>query len=119
MIEVSWHAYVAEGEDPAKVTAQLEQGIYAYIRQAHPEALALKQTTNAKPRRTIEDVKKAIPEDLLPLLRIEDSTDYFIITPRQFLGSENFARVMDSIKPLHGEYVSAGKESHFRIPLKA
>jgi hypothetical protein len=37
-------------------------------------------------------------------------------TPRTYLGAENFARIVESLKPLNGYYVSAGKESHFRVP---
>jgi len=66
-------------------------------------------------KRTAEEVKKAIPEDLLGLLRVEEGAEYIVLTPRQFLGSEIFSRVMECIEPLGGQYVSAGRGSHFRI----
>ncbi|MEM2816508.1 MAG: hypothetical protein QXY34_04920, partial [Candidatus Bathyarchaeia archaeon] len=66
----------------------------------------------------ISDVKKVFPEDLEPLLSFEDKGEYIMIKPRQFLGSENFARIASIIREVGGEYISAGKESHFRIPKK-
>jgi hypothetical protein len=59
------------------------------------------------------------PEDLRGLLSFEDQEDWTIIKPRQFLGSENFAKIAEIVKKHDGEYVSAKKESHFRIPRKA
>jgi len=41
-----------------------------------------------------------------------------IIKPRQFLGSENFAKIASTVRGIGGEYISAGKESHFRVPRK-
>jgi hypothetical protein len=65
---------------------------------------------------TVEDVRKALPPELMDYLRVEEAADHIKITPRQFLGSENFAKIMESIKPIGGFYVSAGRESHFRVP---
>lgn len=59
------------------------------------------------------------PEDLRTLLSFEQKEGFCIIKPRQFLGSENFAKIADIVKQHGGEYISAGKESHFRIPLKS
>lgn len=66
---------------------------------------------------TIEDVQKAFPQDLLELLYFEVLEDYIVIKPRQYLGSENFVKIASIVREqLKGEYVSHGKESHFRIP---
>jgi hypothetical protein len=59
---------------------------------------------------------EVFPEDLRTLLSFEHKEGFFIIKPRQFLGSENFAKIADIVKAHGGDYVSAGKESHFRIP---
>jgi len=59
------------------------------------------------------------PEDLRNLLSFETRADDIIIRPRQFLGSENFAKIADIVKGHGGEYVSAGKNSHFKIPVKS
>ena len=34
----------------------------------------------------------------------------------QFLGSEDFAKIASKIRNAGGEYVSTGKQSHFRMP---
>lgn len=66
--------------------------------------------------RSIEDIKILFPEDLENMLRFEEKNGDIIIKPRQFLGSENFAKIASIVRGVGGEYISAGKESHFRIP---
>jgi len=66
----------------------------------------------------IEDIKTMFPEDLENLLNFEEKEDYIIIKPRQFLGSENFAKIASVVRGMGGEYISAGKASHFRVPKK-
>ncbi len=56
------------------------------------------------------------PKELVDLLSFEDHGDYWIVKPHQFLGAENFAKVAQIVRSHQGEYVSAGKESHFKIP---
>lgn len=75
----------------------------------------------APPRqtRTIDDAQKAFPPDLAKMLYFEETEEYLIIRPRQYLGSDNFAKIASIIRDqLKGEYVSAGRESHFRVPRK-
>jgi dsDNA-specific endonuclease/ATPase MutS2 len=66
----------------------------------------------------IEDIRMMFPEDLENLLSFEEKEDHIIIKPRQFLGSENFAKIASVVRGMGGEYVSAGKGSHFRVPKK-
>ncbi|MFX0212354.1 MAG: hypothetical protein ACFFDT_40650 [Candidatus Hodarchaeota archaeon] len=66
----------------------------------------------------IDDVKMMFPEELKKLLSFEEGEDYIIIRPRQFLGSENFASIASTVRDMGGDYISAGKESHFRVPRK-
>jgi hypothetical protein len=65
-----------------------------------------------------EDIKMMFPEDLESLLSFEEKEDYIMIKPRQFLGSENFAKIASVVRGIGGDYVSAGKASHFRVPKK-
>ena len=65
---------------------------------------------------SIDDVKMMFPEDLEGLLNFEDKGEYIKITPRQYLGAENFAKIAQIARGAGGDYISAGKESHFRIP---
>jgi len=67
---------------------------------------------------SIEDIKTMFPEDLENLLSFEEKEDYIMIKPRQFLGSENFAKIASVVRGIGGDYVSAGKASHFRVPRK-
>jgi hypothetical protein len=67
-------------------------------------------------QQAIEDIKMMFPEDLENLLSFEERDDYIIIKPRQFLGSENFAKIASAVRGIGGDYVSAGKGSHFRVP---
>jgi hypothetical protein len=67
---------------------------------------------------SIEDIKMMFPEDLENLLSFEEKEGYIMIKPRQFLGSENFAKIASAVREMNGEYISAGKASHFRVPRK-
>jgi len=64
---------------------------------------------------SIEDVRMMFPEDLDNMLSFEEKPDYVIIKPKQFLGSENFAKIASTVRGLGGEYISAGRDSHFRV----
>jgi len=66
--------------------------------------------------RTIEDVRTLFPQYLEEMLTFEEAGEYIIIKPRQYLGSENFSKIASIVRGEGGEYVSAGKESHFRLP---
>jgi len=66
---------------------------------------------------TIENIQDMFPPDLANLLYFEDAGEHIIVKPRQYLGSDNFRRVASIIRDrLSGEYISAGKDSHFRVP---
>jgi predicted AAA+ superfamily ATPase len=67
-------------------------------------------------KKALEDVKQLFPESLEEMLTFEEVKDFIVIKPRQFLGSENFAKIAAIVRDAGGEYVSAGRESHFRIP---
>jgi len=67
---------------------------------------------------TVEDIKMMFPEDLEDLLGFEEKQDYIEVKPRQFLGSDNFAKIASIVRGAGGEYISAGKASHFRVPRK-
>ena len=88
-------------------------------------AKALKAVTSAptapipvteEKKKAIEEVKVLFPGNLEGMLTFEEVKDFIVIKPRQFLGSENFAKIAAIVRDAGGEYVSAGKESHFRIP---
>jgi len=66
--------------------------------------------------RTIEDVRVLFPSDLEEMLTFEESGNYIVIKPRRFLGSDNFAKIASIVRGAGGEYISAGKQSHFKVP---
>lgn len=69
-------------------------------------------------QRSIDDIRMSFPEELETRLGFEEKGDYIIIKPKQFLGSENFAKIASAVRGMGGEYISAGKDSHFRVPKK-
>jgi seryl-tRNA synthetase len=64
----------------------------------------------------IEDIQMMFTKELEAMLIFEDKEDFIKVTPRQYLGSENFAKIASTVREAGGEYISAGKNSHFRIP---
>lgn len=68
--------------------------------------------------RTVEEVRKSFSSDLEEMLVFEEDEDYVFIKTRRFLGSDNFAKIASVVRSLGGEYISAGKASHFKIPRK-
>ncbi|MDR2700213.1 MAG: hypothetical protein LBC12_05325 [Nitrososphaerota archaeon] len=66
--------------------------------------------------RSLDDIRMSFPEDLETKLSFEDKESYITVKPKQFLGSDNFAKIASTIRGMDGEYISAGKDSHFRVP---
>ena len=112
-------------DDLRQVSASMKSLAVSQITQpiaAHP-APALSQPVPGAPQpleksKVIEDVKMMFPEDLENLLSFEEKDDYIMIRPRQFLGSDNFSKIASVVRGAGGDYVSAGKASHFRVPKK-
>lgn len=107
-------------EDLRMVSTSLKSLAVSKLTQpAQPSAPAPMQEA-PKIERALEmgDVKMMFPEDLEGLLNFEEKEEYIVIKPRQFLGSENFAKIAQIVRGAGGDYISAGKESHFRVPKK-
>ncbi len=106
-------------EDLRQVSASLKSLAVSQITQplTAPPPMTVPQPI---PERTkaLEDIKMMFPDDLETLLSFEEKDDYIMIKPRQFLGSENFAKIASIVRGIGGDYISAGKASHFRIPKK-
>ncbi len=67
-------------------------------------------------KRGVNDVKQAFSSELAGMLIFEESGAFIIVKPRRFLGSDNFARIASIVRDLGGEYISAGRNSHFKVP---
>ncbi len=74
--------------------------------------------TTGQKLRTLDDIRMSFPEELESLLGFEEKGDFIIIKLMGFLGSEKFAKIASAVRGMGGEYISAGKESHFRVPKK-
>ena len=77
---------------------------------------AYKDKPTAKIPRTAEAVRKALPNSVVDDLTIVEKESTYHIVPKKFLGKPNFAKVMQVVKDLHGQYVSQGKASYWRVP---
>lgn len=108
-----------EGDDNQKIldaTKELEKlcdTYYTMVRFSADKKPEQKQEEKPKPESAVQ---MNFPEDLRAMLQFEDKADYVKISLKQFLGSENFAKVSTVVRGIGGEYVSAGKGSHFRVP---
>jgi len=95
---------------------QLSGSLKPYAQQAAPSAAAPPAAQPTAQALTVESVQQSFPEDLRNLLSFEEQDEFIVIKPKGFLGSENFARAAEVVKNLGGDYISAGKASHFRVP---
>jgi len=76
------------------------------------------QTTSApsQTQNAVDEAKMLFTKELEQMLIFEDQGEYIKIKPRQYLGSENFAKIASVCREMNGEYISAGKDSHFKLP---
>ena len=72
-------------------------------------------TASSGKKAGIMEVKQAFSPELAGMLIFEESGEFIIVKPRRFLGSDNFAKIASIIRDLGGEYISAGRNSHFKI----
>lgn len=48
-------------------------------------------------------------------LSFESKGEYWIVKPKQFLGEQMFGEIAARVRTIGGEYISAGRDSHFRV----
>jgi hypothetical protein len=105
-------------DDLRNVSASLKSMAVSQITHPTPQAPAAVSHEIHERQKSIEDIRMSFPEDLENLLNFEEKPDYIMVKPRQFLGSENFAKIASAVRGMGGEYISAGRDSHFRVPKK-
>jgi hypothetical protein len=134
-MEVGLEAFVNEEENVYEVLAGLEGTIGTYMQTHHADALkssnVLKPQAQPQPQvqtpqptkmaqltlqEQLERVKQPFG-DLANLLSFTVKDGKVLVKPRQFLGAENFSRAASVVRGLGGEYISAGKDSHFKVPV--
>ena len=106
-------------EDLRTVSSAMKSMAVSQITQPPPQAPAAVSHEIHEKQKSIDDIRMVFPEDLEALLSFEEKSDYIVVKPRQFLGSENFAKIASTVRGMGGEYISAGKDSHFRVPKKS
>ena len=69
---------------------------------------------------TLSKIQDVFPKKLEEMLEFEETPEWILIRPRHYLGGDNFGKIAGIIRDqLKGEYISAGKDSHFRIPRRS
>ena len=81
-----------------------------------PAAAPAISVTSSEKKRSIDYVKQAFSSELAGMLIFEENGKFIIVKPRRFLGSDNFAKIASIVRNLGGEYISGGKNSHFKVP---
>nr|MDO8135374.1 hypothetical protein [Candidatus Njordarchaeum guaymaensis] len=66
------------------------------------------------------DIEKEIPHEINIKLRYEEDREDCVIRiiPIEYLGSDNFSKLARIVREHGGDYISAGKNSYFRVPWK-
>ena len=106
--------YVSQGkESHFKIPKMVEKA--EPTQEPTQEQLQVPKT--ADPPTELEGVKMMFPEYLESLLTFTEKEGKLLIKPRQFLGTENFTKIAAIVRGIGGDYVSAGKDSHFVAPL--
>jgi len=98
--------------------AEVSKSLKSVSGPAAAPALSAAPVTSSEKKRSINEVKQAFSAELAGMLLFEESGSLVIVKPRRFLGSDNFAKIASVVRELGGEYVSAGRNSHFKIGKK-
>ena len=93
--------------------AEVSKSLKTVTKPAAAPAASAKPTEKAH---SMNDVKQAFSPELQGMLIFEETEKYFLVKPRRFLGSGNFAKIASVVRDLGGEYISEGKNSHFKVP---
>lgn len=110
--------YVSQGkESHFKIPKMVKKAESKQEIKQEPQQEQLQAPKTADPPTELESIKMMFPEDLESLLSFTEKDGKLLIKPRQFLGTENFTKIASIVRALGGDYVSAGKDSHFRVAL--
>ena len=77
------------------------------------------QNPTESPANNVEKAKQLFSIELEDLLGFSEEDGYVKIKPLKYLGSDNFAKIAGVIRSAGGEYMSAGRDSHFRLPISS
>jgi len=79
-----------------------------HVFQLHKEKLNLE---------IIQKVKERFLDKWVERIDFSHQENFIIVKTKQYLNTDDFEELRAIIKDFGGEYVSAGKDSHFKIPL--
>lgn len=87
----------------------------AIISAPAPKPIQPKPVTQPPPSQAEIEIRRQFTVEQEETLSFEDKGDYWLIKPVHFLGSEMFSDIASVVRAVGGEYISAGKDSHFRV----
>src|SRR5208282_3057097 len=123
--DISMEAQIDEKDNPLEVMTILSDNIemeYIALQQKkqppkEPFKSPMETANNAQREREataaqkqpdqIERIRMQFPEDIEARLDFAKNGNYIQINPKQFLGTEIFARISTTVRGLGGEYISA------------
>ena len=82
-----------------------------------PSALAPAAPSTQEPPSITLDLVQSRLVDYIEDLTIAVSIEGITVSPKAYLGRDKFASIAAIIRDLGGDYISAGKDSRFVIPL--
>ncbi len=82
--------------------------VKTHVFQLHKEKLNLE---------IIQKVKERFLDKWIERIEFLHQENFIIVKTKQYLNTDDFEELRAIIKDFGGEYVSAGKDSHFKIPL--
>ena len=94
------------------------EGIEGIVYAMRQRLLQLYGPVNYQEQKRIEppnDIEMKFTEEQANMLNFSMVGNYWSIKPKQYLGAENFAKISGTVRALGGEYISAGRDSHFRV----
>jgi hypothetical protein len=98
--------------------AEVSKSLKTVTVQKAPPAVSSVSAPHVEKKYDLNGVKQAFSSELAGMLLFEETGKFVVVKPRRFLGSDNFSKVASVVRELGGEYVSAGKNSHFKIEKK-
>ncbi len=82
--------------------------VKTHVFQLHKEKLNLE---------IIQKVKERFLDKWIERIEFLHQENFIIVKTKQYLNTDDFEELRGIVKGFGGEYVSAGKDSHFKIPL--
>jgi len=118
-LDLGVEALIGENDTAYQVFSNLKDVIDNYYQSTVGTLQVRLAATQPQVKPKIEaasDYQQKFPIELQKKLSFTEKGGSTIIKPLEFLGSENYKKIVVLVKELGGEYVSAGKDSYFRIP---